>query len=266
MGRAFAILLTIITLVSAGIFLAHVWWMPPDVSAHGPEIDSQFTSTFVETGIAFVVSQLLLAFFVWKYADRGDKRKVKFFPGGPRATVITAFLLVGLELLGLELVGVKVWARLYQSPADPNAIHVQVQAEQFGYYFRYPGPDGKFGPIHPEHINASTGNFFGLHRSGDQDAQDDIVAASLVVPVDRQVELVLHSKDVGHSFYVPQLRIQQDFVPGIDIPLHFRATKVGKYQIVCTQLCGLGHYSMKGFIEVLSEENFQKWLQEQSAQ
>jgi cytochrome c oxidase subunit 2 len=75
---------------------------------------------------------------------------------------------------------------------------------------------------------------------------------------------MMHAKDVGHSFYVRELRIQQDFVPGLDIPMHFTATKAGKYEIVCTQLCGLGHYNMRAFLEVKSQEDFDQWLKQQS--
>ena len=96
------------------------------------------------------------------------------------------------------------------------------------------------------------------------DSRDDIVAASLVIPVNKPILLMMHAKDVGHSFYVRELRIQQDFVPGLDIPMHFTATKAGKYEIVCTQLCGLGHFNMRAFLEVKSQEDFDQWLKQQS--
>ena len=98
------------------------------------------------------------------------------------------------------------------------------------------------------------------------DARDDIVSGELVVPVNREVQLLMHAKDVGHSFYVRELRIQQDFVPGLDLSVHFTATQIGKYEIVCTQLCGLGHYNMKAYLNVMSEADYEKWQKEQSAQ
>ena len=97
-------------------------------------------------------------------------------------------------------------------------------------------------------------------------ARDDIVTAELVVPVGRPILLTLHAKDVSHSFFVPELRLQQDFVPGLVIPIHFTATQVAKTEIVCTQLCGLGHYNMKTYLEVKSQADFDKWLKEQAAQ
>ena len=145
-------------------------------------------------------------------------------------------------------------------------MQIQVQAGQFAFYFRYPGPDGKFGPLHPEHDQRrSTENFFGLDTTHDPDSKDDIVTAEMAVPVNREVHLLMHSKDVGHSFFVRELRIQQDFVPGLDLSVHFTPTKIGKYEIVCTQLCGLGHYNMKAYLEVMSQEDFENWLKQQAA-
>src|SRR5438034_11662905 len=106
--------------------------------------------------------------------------------------------------------------------------------------------------MHPEMMNDATENFFGLDPANDTTARDDIVVGSLVIPANQPVELRMHAKDVNHSFYVPELRIQQDFVPGMVIPLHFTATKPGKYELVCTQLCGLGHYNMRAYVR--SEE------------
>jgi len=113
-------------------------------------------------------------------------------------------------------------------------------------------------------IDESIGNFFGLDRQRDADSRDDLVTATLGIPVNRPVELLLRSKDVTHSFYVPELRLQQDMVPGMEIPIHFTATKTGRFEIVCTQLCGLGHYRMRAFLQVMSEDDFKKWMQEQA--
>ena len=116
------------------------------------------------------------------------------------------------------------WAEVYFTPPKPNAIQVQVQAEQFAYYFRYAGPDGKFGAIHPDKIDEGNQNYFGLDPANEVEARDDIVSGELVVPVNREVQLLMHAKDVGHSFYVRELRLQQDFVPGLDLSLHFTAS------------------------------------------
>jgi cytochrome c oxidase subunit 2 len=174
--------------------------------------------------------------------------------------------LVGLEILTLTFVGSKAWGAIYLTPPAANSLRVDVQAEQFAFYFRYPDPDGQFGGLHPDKIDDGSGNYFGLDPANDIPARDDIVVGSLVVPVNRPVELTLHSKDVGHSFYVRELRVQQDFVPGLDIPLHFTATQTGKFEIVCTQLCGLGHYNMKAYLEVMPEDQCEQWLKSQAGQ
>jgi cytochrome c oxidase subunit 2 len=264
-GKLFAIIVAIITIASAAIFLSHQW-MPQDVSLLGVGIDRQMAETMITSGILFVVAQLVLAFFVWRFADNNDQRKIKIFPGGAMPMVVGAIILVGAEILALTLVGSKIWASIYVAPADPHSLKIDVQAEQFAYYFRYPGPDGKFGVLHPELIDESSGNFFGLDPANDTSARDDIVSATLAVPVNTPILLELHAKDVSHAFYVPELRIQQDFVPGLVIPLHFTATRLTKSEIVCTQLCGLGHYNMRAYLEVLSADDFKKWLNEQSGQ
>ena len=139
---------------------------------------------------------------------------------------------------------------------------IQVQAGQFAFYFRYPGADGKFGPLHPAMINESNENFFGLDQTNDQDSKDDIVTAEMAIPVNHEIHLLMHAKDVGHSFYVPELRVQQDFVPGLDLSMHFTATKIGRYEIVCTQLCGLGHYNMKAYLVRVFAGRFRQLAEE----
>jgi len=263
-GKLFAGILAVITLVSAAIFMARIWWLPPDISVLGVGIDHQLMETMIASGILFVSCQLILAGFVWKYGDRGDGRPTKTFPGGATPMVILATILVTAEIVVLTFVGTKVWAGIFLSPPNPQALHIDVMAEQFAYYFRYAGPDGKFGATHPEMIDDANGNFFGLDPANDTTARDDIISGSLVIPVNQPILLTMHSKDVGHAFYVPALRIQQDFVPGLVIPLQFTATEVTSQEIVCTQLCGLGHYTMRGFLEVKSGSDYQQWLAEQS--
>jgi cytochrome c oxidase subunit 2 len=252
--------------VSTALFVTHTWWLPVDISAHGHAIDHQLSETMTASGVLFVLSQLALAAFVWRFGDRHDGRAIKTFPGGATPMVVLATVLVGAEILTLTFVGSKVWAGIYQSPPDPNALRIDVQAEQFAFYFRYAGADGKFGGTHPDLIDDASGNFFGLDPANDTTARDDIVSATLALPINRQVLLSMHAKDVNHSFYVPELRIQQDFVPGLVIPLHFTATDTGKHEIVCTQLCGLGHYNMRAYVEVMSQEQFDQWMKDQAAQ
>jgi len=268
MGKAFGAVLVVITLISTAFFVFHgqLYWLPEDASAHGHGIDHQLMETMMGSGFLFVLSQIVLGLFVWQAAGRKEGWKPKTFPGGPKPMVIAAIVLVGVEILTLSFVGSKVWAAVYLAPASPQALHIDVQAGQFAFYFRYAGADGQFGGLHPDKIDEGSGNFFGLDPRNDVAARDDVVVASLTIPVNRPILLTLHSKDVIHSFYVRELRIHQDIVPGLMIPMHFTATRTGKFEIVCTQLCGLGHYQMKAYLEVLPEDQFDQWLKQQEAQ
>jgi cytochrome c oxidase subunit 2 len=266
MAKLFAVTIVVIAILSAVPIVLHTWPAPEDISTHGALIDEQMSETMLEAGIAFLAAQFILALFVWQFSNRGPEAKLKNFPGGAKGLVIGALLLVGAEVLALGVFGVKAWANAYLTPPSANAMPIQVQAGQFAFYFRYPGPDGKFGPLHPEMINEGTQNVFGLDPEHDVEARDDIVTAELAIPINKEVHLLMHAKDVGHSFYVRELRVQQDFVPGLDVSVHFTATKAGKYEIVCTQLCGLGHYNMKAYLEVMSQPDFDAWLKQQAGQ
>src|SRR6266478_7608509 len=265
MAKFFAITIIVIAILSAIPILRHTWVAPEDISTHGALIDDQMSETMVEAGISFLAAQFVLAIFIWMFSNRAAYAKIKSFPGGAKALVIAALLLVGAEVLALGVFGVKAWADVYLTAPSANAMPIQVQAGQFAFYFRYPGPDGKLGANHAELINEGSQNFFGLDPEHDPDSRDDIVTAEMAIPVDKEVHLLMHAKDVGHSFFVRELRVQQDFVPGLDVSLHFTATKVGKYEIVCTQLCGLGHYNMKAYLNVLSQQDFDDWLKKEAA-
>lgn len=265
MAKFFALTIIVIAIVSAIPILRHTWWLPQDISTHGRSIDEQTSETMAEAGISFLASQILLAIFIWKFSRPKPGEKIRTFPGGAMTMVIGAFLLVGTEVLALGAFGMKAWASLYFTPPAANALPIQVQAGQFAFYFRYPGPDGRFGPIHPDLLSEANQNFYGLDPDHDADSKDDIVTAEMGIPVNREIHLLMHSKDVGHSFFVPELRVHQDFVPGLDLSIHFTATKVGRYEIVCSQLCGLGHYNMKAYLSVMSQEDFDKWLKQQAA-
>jgi len=265
MAKLFAVTIVVIAIASAIPIVLHTWVPPKDISTHGALIDEQTSDTMLEAGISFLAAQFVLAFFIWKYSDPKPGAKIGYFPGGAKGLVLAAFLLVGTEVLALGVFGVKAWDGLYFKPPAADALPVQVQAGQFAFYFRYPGPDGKFGPLHPDKIDEASENFFGLDTTNDPDSKDDIVTAEMAIPVNREIHLLMHSKDVGHSFYVPALRVQQDFVPGLDVSLHFTATQTGKYEIVCTQLCGLGHYNMKAYLEVMTQSDYDNWIKQQAA-
>src|SRR6202043_2535608 len=117
------------------------------------------------------------------------------------------------------------WANVYFTSPKPDAMQIQAQAGQFAFYFRYPGVDGKFGPLHPDKIDEGNSNFFGLDPANDVEARDDVVAAEFPVHVNREVQIMMRAKDVGESLYVHEVHFQQDLVPGLDLSLQFTAPK-----------------------------------------
>jgi cytochrome c oxidase subunit 2 len=232
--------------------------MPPVASTYGPAIDAQFRVTYIAMGIVFVAAQMGLGLFVWKYRDR-ERTQVDYSHGNLRLeftwTVLTLILFVGLNLMGQHI-----WAQARFQGASPGAMQVEVTGQQFAWYFRYPGPDGTFGKVNPKDEDASAGGeaALGLDTT-DPASKDDIVTSTLVLPVNREVEIILRSQDVIHDFYVRELRFKQDAVPGLLIHLHFTPDKVGEYEVACAELCGLGHYKMRATLRVVSDDEFAKW-------
>jgi cytochrome c oxidase subunit 2 len=224
-------------------------------------VDQQYFLTLCVTGTVFILSQLGLAYAIWRFRDRGQQ--AHFTRGNNTLEMIWTTATIIL-FLGLGLMGRKAWAEVRFTPAEPDAVRVEVTTNQFVFNFRYPGPDGKFGRLDPKQISASTSNPLGLDEN-DPAGKDDIVMPTLTVPVNRQVELLIRSQDVIHNFYVRELRLQQDSVPGMIIPIHFTANQTGHYEIMCTQLCGLGHYRMRSFLDVVSEADYQNFLKQQQA-
>jgi cytochrome c oxidase subunit 2 len=129
---------------------------------------------------------------------------------------------------------------------------------------RYPGEDNKFGPLKLELIDDSLGNPLGVDRNH-ADGKDDIIVPRMAVPVNEEIEVILRSKDVLHNFFVPELRLKLDTVPGLVGKLHFKPEKVGTYEIVCSELCGLGHYKMRSYLDVMELADYEKWLAEQAS-
>ncbi len=265
MGLLIALVLALMTVISVILVWAHVWWFPVDISLHGRFIDQQFVLTFIICGIIFVLAQLGLAYLVWRYRDRGDRRAATYTRGNNRLEV-TWTTAAAIVFIGLNLMGFRIWAAMHYTGPEPGALPIEVTGQQFQWYFRYPGPDGQFGPTHVELVNDSTGNYLGLDRTRDEASKDDIVTATLAIPVNRPIQLLLRSKDVTHAFFVRELRMKQDLVPGMVIPIHFTATRPGTYEIACAELCGLGHYRMRSFLQVMTQEDFDKWLQNMAAQ
>jgi cytochrome c oxidase subunit 2 len=218
--------------------------------------------TLVITGIIFFLAQVALGYVIMRFRDNGGRASYSHGNNKMEAlwTSATAVLFIGLVLMGT-----KIWASVHFEEAPADAIPIEVLGKQFAWSFRYPGPDGKFGHTDLKLINDANGNPFGLDDK-DPAAKDDIVSGSLKVPAGKPIKLILHSRDVIHNFFVRELRLKQDIVPGMEIPFHFQADVIGTYEIPCSELCGLGHHQMRSTLQVLSQADFDKWKQEQAAQ
>src|SRR6188474_3617558 len=253
MGRVLAVIIWIITLLSVLLFISGKWWFPAPISEHAPALDRQFMITILVVGISFTAAQVGLGWMVWKYRDTGSKSDRAVYSHGSNRlevlwTVITAVIFITLGVMGQS-----VWASLRLHDAPAGSYSVEVVAQQFQWNFHYSGKDNVFGRTDPSLIDDSALNFIGIDES-DPSAKDDSVTSSLVIPVNRPVELKLRSKDVIHSFWVPPLRFKQDLVPGMEIKVHFTANKVGKYELACAELCGQLHFKMKSYMLVLPED------------
>jgi cytochrome c oxidase subunit 2 len=156
----------------------------------------------------------------------------------------------------------RLWAATRYTGPDLAALQVEATGMQFAWYFRYPGPDAAFGRTRPQLVAPAEANPLGIDPA-DPRGTDDIVSSQLVLPANREVDLRLHAQDVIHGFSVPALRLKQNAVPGQDMHIHFTPTVPGAYAILCTQLCGLGHYRMTANLRVLSLADYQRWLADQ---
>jgi len=256
-GVAFAVTMAILIVVSLWMFVAKPWWFPTLSSVHGAEIDAVFTAVLIVTGIAFVVTQALLGYFVARYGAAGNE-KADYWHDNPKAEF---FLLTGTALILVVLVfmGQRVWLKYYFDPLPENAITIQVTAQQFQWQFHYAGPDGKFGRTDLTLVDGT--NQVGLDEK-DEASKDDVVSTSeMHIPVNRPIIVRLRSKDVIHSFFLPNQRVKQDAVPGLAIEVPFTPTVAGNFELACAELCGAQHYKMKGLVTVdASEEEFNNWL------
>lgn len=264
MALPLALFFCAVAVITVAIFLSRIWWLPELVSVHGAMVDYQLVLTLIIAGSVFFLAQVALGYFIWKYRGRGAERAT-YWHENPRLeatwTIITAVVFIGL---GIE--GNRVWAKYFLTPAPPGAAVIEVTGQQFAWNIRYPGADGKFGRTDPKLMNDAMGNFVGLDPK-DAAGRDDITTQNVMaIPVGQPVQLVLRTKDVTHSFFVPQLRVKQDAVPGMAIRVHFTATKTGEYEIACAELCGMQHYKMRGRLMVLQPAEYEKWLKARAEQ
>jgi len=237
-------------------------WMAVDASAHGARLDSLTVWVHWLMAILFVGWLLYFIFVLFRFRASANPKASYEGAQSHFSSYIEAGVAV-VEVVLLVGFAIPAWAAWTTTPEGTDVFEVRVVAQQFAWNIRYSGPDGQFGRIRPELIDDAAGNPLGLDRE-DPAGEDDLVVPTMAIPVNRPIDLILRSKDVTHNFSVRELRLKQDTVPGMMTPLRFTATKTGKYEIACSELCGLGHHRMRSFLDVLSDQGYAEWLEDQS--
>ena len=256
MALAIAILIWLLAITITAVFLGNFGGSFPPLASNFSQIDKQFSLTLTITGTAFLLSHFLLGYFIFKYQEKKSSI-AKYHLGNLRLEIAYGILLV-IVFITLAATSQNIWNKIYSS-TPKNPIEIEAVAKQFEWQFRYPGSDNQFGKIDLAQIEKDS-NPLGLDKN-DPDGRDDILTGSeLIVPLGESIRLYLRSQDVIHSFFVPNLRVKQDVMPGMLMKLDFQATRLGEYEIACAELCGLGHYRMKAKLKVVSKEDFTLWL------
>jgi cytochrome c oxidase subunit 2 len=235
----------------------HGWFLPRDAAMHGHALDTHLLlNLWIVLALAALAHLLLFAGLTTRRRrDGGSAIVVEYLP------LLALTLLFGW----LAFRSQQLWAQQRYTGADPSAMQVEVTGQQFAWYFRYPGEDATFGQTKLTLVSAGSGNPLGIDPT-DSKGQDDIVTSQLVLPAGREVDLTLQSLDVVHGFAVPEMRLKQNAVPGQASHIHFTPTTPGDYAILCTQVCGLGHYRMQAILRVLSPAEFITWLKAHEVQ
>jgi cytochrome c oxidase subunit 2 len=213
----------------------------------------------LSTGALLLIGHLVLAWFVFRY---GRADAVTFRSASPR-TERAWGLALGLVMTvvaegGVLAIGLPVFDEYFASKPPADAIGIEITGEQFVWNVRYPGADGRFGRTDSALIGPA--NPLGLDPADAAGRDDRIELNNVYLQADRAASILLRSKDVIHSFYVPHFRVKQDAIPGMRIPIWFVPTDEGEFEIACAELCGLAHYRMKGKVHVLSEDGYRQWL------
>jgi len=225
--------------------------LPADASAHGPALDRQLLLSLWIVLALFALAHIIL--LVGLVARRHSAQRsiwhVEYVPLLALA-VLFAVLTIRAERL---------WAATRYTGASLTALQVEVTGVQFAWYFRYPGTDATFGRTQPQLVAPGEGNPLGIDPA-DPHSADDMISSQLVLPAGREVDLAIRSQDVIHGFSVPEMRLKQNAVPGETIHIHFTPTATGTYAILCTQVCGMGHYRMNANLRVVTPPDFDHWL------
>lgn len=252
-----AVALALIVLGSVLFHFVNPWWTTP-LASNWKEMDDTLTITLVITGLFFVVINLFLVYTLLRFRHREGSRASH----EPESKTLERWL-IGATTVGIAALlapGLVVYANYIRAPQD--ALVLEVLGQQWQWRFRFPGADGKLGATDARFVSAA--NPFGIDPA-DPAGQDDILitADEVRLPLDKPVKVLLRSHDVLHDFYLPPMRARMNTVPGQVSTFWFTPTRLGRYEALCAQLCGVGHPNMRGYVAVVDAASFQSWLREQ---
>ena len=253
-----AIMLFIVVIGSLVFNFLSPWWFT-EIASNWGGIDFAVFVTFWICGVAFVLIGLFMVYATWKYRRR-EGLKAVYEPENKRLEwILTIVTTVGV--VGMLAPGLAVWDDYVNVP--PQARDVEIVGQQWSWSYRLPGEDGILGTVDAKRIGVD--NPFGMDPE-DPYGQDDVLIQreALHLPIDRPVKALLRSKDVLHDFYVPEFRAKMDAVPGMITYMWFTPTRVGTYEVLCAELCGMGHHTMRGTVVVDTREDYDTWLGSQS--
>ncbi len=247
-------------------------FLPESASYEGVKIDDMTWSTFVVTFIVFILTHIALFVFAFKYRF-AKSRKAEFIPHNTKLEIIWT-LVPSVVLATLIGQGIFTWNEIMAPPVKSECVVIEATAKQFGWIFRYPGPDGELGPRRFGLIDDNLSNELGIDLTNPK-SHDDLYSSKLMLPKDKEVLMILGSRDVLHSFYLPHFRVKMDCVPGMPTHFNFKPrlttnemrAKLGKenfnYELACAEMCGAGHYGMMKEVEVVTQDEFKTWVQKQ---
>ena len=250
----------IFLLVIVGSVLFHIFtpWYWTDIASNWVGMDHTITLTFWVGGGVFVAVCLFMVYCLFKFSYK-EGRKAEYKPEDKKLEKILTWATT-IGVAALLAPGLIIWSQYVNVPK--NALEVDVMAWQWGWQYRLPGEDGKLGTTKVTNINDD--NPFGINPD-DPFGQDDVIIQSDVLNIEnnRPIKILLRSVDVLHNWYVPQFRSKMDAVPGVVTFYWFEPNKVGEYEVLCAEYCGVGHYAMRGTVIVQDKESYEKWLGEQ---
>ena len=258
-GAVLGVLLFVFVLVSVWMLSTERFWFVELASEHGASVDTVYVVVLIVTGVAFVATQLLLAYIVTRYGARHGERAENWHENARAEAILIGGTAVTLTVL--VFLGQYVWYQIYFTDPPADSMVVEVTGQQFQWVFRYPGDDGVFGDVDPALVTVT--DPIGVDRSG-AGADDILVVGQMHAIRNRPVLVRIRSTDVIHNFHLPHMRVKQDAVPGMTIEVWFTPTDTGEYEIACAELCGLNHFAMSGMLTVdATQAEFDQWLEDQ---